>query len=244
MTKDQMNNHFGRHLRSLRDEKGYSLEDISSETRISRQVLQNIEEEAHDRLPDPAFVKGFLRTYAAVVDADAIKTIESYMVNLNDYRKTSAAAGMKVRSGPQFWLNVMIGLGALAIIIGGSIFMIPDTQESLPLQKDKPSITLEKKATTATAGTTEENPPNAAEKNASEKWLLAITGLEETWLKIIIDGQEPHEYTLKAEELLELEAASYFNILIGNATGVRIRLNEKPVSLSGKSGQVVTLRLP
>ena len=49
MTKDQMDNHFGRHLRSLRDEKGYSLEDISSETRISRQVLQNIEEEAHDR---------------------------------------------------------------------------------------------------------------------------------------------------------------------------------------------------
>jgi len=68
--------------------------------------------------------------------------------------------------------------------------------------------------------------------------------LEDTWLKVIIDEKDSSEHTLTSGDKLELEATSGFNLLIGNSGGVRITLNDKPVTLSGKSGEVVTINLP
>jgi hypothetical protein len=50
---------------------------------------------------------------------------------------------------------------------------------------------------------------------------------------------------LKPGDLLELEASSGYNLLIGNAAGVQLTLNGKPVEkFLGKSGQVVTIQIP
>ena len=43
---------------------------------------------------------------------------------------------------------------------------------------------------------------------------------------------------------LELEASSDFNLLIGNAGGVKLTFNDEPLGVLGKSGQVVNVQLP
>jgi hypothetical protein len=43
---------------------------------------------------------------------------------------------------------------------------------------------------------------------------------------------------------LTLKAREGFSLLIGNAGGIRIRFNGKPVRITEKSGQVITLQLP
>ena len=63
-------------------------------------------------------------------------------------------------------------------------------------------------------------------------------------MKVIIDEKESTEYTLSSGDNIQLEAKTGYNLLIGNAAGVKIKLNGKPVSISGESGQVVTLHLP
>jgi hypothetical protein len=73
---------------------------------------------------------------------------------------------------------------------------------------------------------------------------LAVLAGEETWLKVISDNQRPVEYLLKPGEKVTLEARRGFNLLIGNAAGLRLTLNGRPVRVPGKSGQVVTLQLP
>ncbi|MEJ2038519.1 MAG: DUF4115 domain-containing protein, partial [Desulfosarcinaceae bacterium] len=73
---------------------------------------------------------------------------------------------------------------------------------------------------------------------------LEIKAVEPTWLKIITDDQTPKEYNLDAGDSLDLEAKTRFSLLIGNAAGVQLTLNGKPVPVPGKSGQVVTLQLP
>jgi hypothetical protein len=78
----------------------------------------------------------------------------------------------------------------------------------------------------------------------SQKFTLEVTALEDTWLKVIIDEKESTEYSLNSGERIELEATAGYNLLIGNASGLKIKLNDKPVPISGKSGQVVTLYLP
>ncbi|MGD8297682.1 MAG: DUF4115 domain-containing protein, partial [Desulfobacterales bacterium] len=81
-------------------------------------------------------------------------------------------------------------------------------------------------------------------KAVPEKWLLHVAAVEETWLKVIMDEKESNEYHLNTGDELELEAVSGFNLLIGNAGGIKLTLNDKPVPISGKSGDVVTIELP
>jgi len=81
-------------------------------------------------------------------------------------------------------------------------------------------------------------------KKTPDKYLLRIETSEETWMKIIIDDQQPSEYSLYPGDHIELEATTGYNILIGNAGGVKLSLNNKPVEIAGKSGQVINVQLP
>ena len=81
-------------------------------------------------------------------------------------------------------------------------------------------------------------------KVLSAKLSLQVTALEDTWLKVIIDDQESNEYSLKSGDRIELKAASGYDLLIGNAGGLKIVLNDTPVSIPGENGQVVTIHLP
>ena len=77
-----------------------------------------------------------------------------------------------------------------------------------------------------------------------EKLKLQVIAVEQTWLKVIVDGQNARSYDLKPEDRLELEGTDNFNLMIGNATGLQIFLNERPVKIFGNSGQVVSLKIP
>ena len=68
--------------------------------------------------------------------------------------------------------------------------------------------------------------------------------LEVTWIKVIIDERDPKEYVMHPGDHLEFEASSDFNLLIGNAGGVKLTLNDESLGVLGKSGQVVNVQLP
>ena len=53
----------GAYLRSLREAKGSSLEDMARSTRVGIRHLEALEEERLADLPSPVFVRGFIRAY-------------------------------------------------------------------------------------------------------------------------------------------------------------------------------------
>jgi cytoskeleton protein RodZ len=61
---------------------------------------------------------------------------------------------------------------------------------------------------------------------------------------VVIDGLESVEYSMHPRDHIELEASARINMLVGNAGGVKMRLNDKPVDIQGKSGEVVNIELP
>jgi len=73
---------------------------------------------------------------------------------------------------------------------------------------------------------------------------LKVIAVEQTWLKVIVDGHHARSYNLKPGDRLELEGTNNFNLMIGNATGLKILLDDRPVKIFGSSGQVVSLKIP
>jgi cytoskeletal protein RodZ len=74
--------------------------------------------------------------------------------------------------------------------------------------------------------------------------VLEMSAVESTWVKAIADGMAPREFSLKPDDRVTLEAREKFNLLIGNAGGIRLHLNGRQIQVPGKSGQVVTIQLP
>ncbi len=68
----------GNTLRSARSRRGLELQDCERETRIRARYLGALEEERFDILPESAYARGFLRTYATFLGLDARVLVEEY----------------------------------------------------------------------------------------------------------------------------------------------------------------------
>jgi len=237
---------FGRYLKNVRLDKGIPLKQVSTYTRIGIDNLLAIEREDHDRLPAGVFVKGFIRAYAESVDADADEAVRLYLSSRRMFQETARVEAELIKSGLNFWPRLLLYLGVLFFIITLSVFFTSFPQKGSPkkeklkpkaVAKIAPTVSSPLPAQTAPAV----SPPPAA---APEKLLLKILTVEKTWLKVIIDDQKSREYSLNPGDRLELEALSEFNLLIGNAAGVQLNINDKDIPVPGKKGQVVTLKIP
>ena len=69
----------GELLRERREAKGFSLQSVSSTTKIREHILVALECGAYDCLPAPVFVRGFLRTLARQLGLDAEELLALYV---------------------------------------------------------------------------------------------------------------------------------------------------------------------
>lgn len=67
---------------------------------------------------------------------------------------------------------------------------------------------------------------------------LEVEATELSWVVVQVDGAGLHEALLRPGERVRWTASDRFNLTLGNAGGVRVELNGKPVGPFGDSGKV------
>ena len=70
---------------------------------------------------------------------------------------------------------------------------------------------------------------------------IQLKAAEETWVSLQVDDQPEKEMTFKPRDGVSVQAANRIRMKLGNAGGVDLILNGKPLGKFGKSGEVVTL---
>jgi cytoskeleton protein RodZ len=70
---------FGEHLRREREMRGISLDEIMATTKISRRLLQALEDEQFELLPGGIFNKSYVRAYAKCVGIDEEEAVGEYL---------------------------------------------------------------------------------------------------------------------------------------------------------------------
>jgi cytoskeletal protein RodZ len=236
---------FGRYLQSIRLEKKISLEKVAAETRIGMGNLLLIEKEDLEALPAEVFVRGFLRAYARAIGADPAEAIRLYQAKLNMESKLADAGKFSGRSSIKLWRHLVLSVAALSAVIVLSIYGVSYLQSQARMHEtdaaressEHPKETLPQapQGSVAQKGSNPKTP---------EKLVLHLAAIEDTWIKVIVDNKDSKEYNLKSGENLEMEASVGYNLLVGNARGVELKLNEKPIPISGKNGEVVNIQLP
>lgn len=83
-----------------------------------------------------------------------------------------------------------------------------------------------------------------APRPISDKQVLEVTAVELTWFQITVDNEEPREMMIQPEWHRTFQAEKRFQLVIGNAAGVQLKLNGQPVLTRSEQGKVLHLQLP
>lgn len=233
---------FGARLRTARLDRGISLERIAAETRIRPDTLRAIEEEDFGRLPPEPFLSGFLRSFSQAVGVEAEETLDCYRRCRGICGAgTAEAVRTAERRAPRGLRLFLISLLGFALLVGGSLaaYRLMAAEGRSP---SSPQARAELSAFPLPAPAAQEAvlpPPPGLRRHE-----LSVTALEDAWIKVSTDHGSPREYLLRAGMQLTLEADSGFNLLLGNAGGLRLALDGKPLPPAGRRGQIVNLHLP
>jgi len=254
----------GSYLRKEREARNFSLEEISSSTKIRKGILSAIENDDYTLLPPPVFVKGFLRAYANYLGLDCGEVMKKYKEVAGRYAEEEEEVGQQKRGRP-FLKAFSIPLAAIGIVLLVIVYLI-STRPSQTAKKEEAvsppqsAAVPEKKSAETPAEPVsvpekikEQEPPSVfsqqgsgitvAEGSEVKKLNLVFKVREETWVGFRLDDEKSSQVLLQAGGSYVLRADRIIRLKIGNAGGVALFFNEKELPGQGTSGEVVRLTL-
>ena len=86
----------GSRLRSEREEKGLTLDDLAGQTRIQKRYLQAIEDGNTDILPGRFYMRAFVKQYADIVDLDGEELLEEHLTETSKEASEEFAENVNV----------------------------------------------------------------------------------------------------------------------------------------------------
>lgn len=274
MKEEDKRESIGGYLRRLREQLGFTLQDISSKTKISLAYLGHLENEEFSALPNEVFIKGFLRSYAQVLgleESDLLDRFKEWKLG----RQTSPTDAVgekpaetsepeknnwptvplgKIRSlyekkdglRRKILINLLIGI---VIILGGIILFSKRNINEEPIKQGDalssqnstpPAPDLAAPATALTPAVNASTPEINEKSPVSPPLLrLTIQAVERSWVSAVVDDGVTKEFSLHPEDKITIEAEKRFLLNIGNAGGVKLTLNGKPLGPYGKKGEIV-----
>jgi cytoskeleton protein RodZ len=258
----------GELLRGERLRQGLGLAHIAERLRINLSYLEAIEAGDTDSLPGAFFYRAFVRQYAGFLGLEEDK-LEPALSELRERAEAAQplpspqpappaidvpplpAAGGRRASGPKPWSIVLL----IAVIAGCSgIYALwqrtrrvePAAPPPARVETTAPPPQPQPAAQTAPAAP----PPEAAKPSVpapapapaptDAKIDIQVEALETVWISATTDGKKTAT-VLQPGQSRRFAANERASLFVGNAGGVEIRVNGKPLGPIGPRGQLRTV---
>lgn len=230
---------FGVGLRQARESLGVPIDAISAETRIAKRFLVAIEDEKFHLLPGGVFNRGFIRSYAECVGLDPARILAEYdaLTAARDALQAPPPAPRRPRVGLPSYAFAVAGL---ALLIAVFYSVAPDDERSPTVPAGESTAGLPAGAAplaelSAEPQTVQEQSTDAI---ASSPLVLELAVQDLTWIRLLADGALVESANLQPGTARRYTASSSINVSIGNAGGVVVTINGRPVGSLGSVGEV------
>jgi len=249
----------GSALRAERLRQGRELAEITARTKICGDILEAIENDQFDCIPGGAYRSSFLRQYARVLGLDEEATVAAFRQQYVEPPLPLPAVPKESRW--RHFSGLARLLAFLAVAAGVYRFaqkglIRPDWSQAVVTLGPTANVTpgpagnltpLAAKATVTPPVASANVPPQPevgqATASRAARFTVAFTATEPVWLSVKCDGNQSYTGTLTGLESKAFEADGVVTVLIGNAGGVAISLNGKPVGPIGAHGETQFLEL-
>ncbi|MEA2235575.1 MAG: cytoskeleton protein RodZ [Thermoanaerobaculia bacterium] len=257
---------FGEELRREREIRGISLKEIADATKISKRFLDAIERNDHKTLPAPVFTRGFVREYARYLGLSSEEMVNRYnFAAVGDDRieqsahlerlTTPQAPPVLRKKAPPMGIpppyarvdrNVYILILVVVALAGVSYWALKHRRESRAASEEHAAAEartvttpLPPKASVVTQPATATTAPQA-QPNQPAALLLSLEVNDRSVVVLEADGETVINDELRRGYHRTIEAKDRFRFrTIGNAAGISLTLNDKPVPPLGRNGQVL-----
>ena len=243
-------------LKRERELRGISLKQISEETRIGVRFLEALEEGRLEVIPGEFYRRSYLRSYARYLGLDEDRAVNAY-----DYSRKEQREGGEEKSDPEAfvfppwvkWVVVALVIAVPAVLLLRAM-PAPTNEDAGPPPAVEPAYESRDSGTPAplpvrsvepgAMGDAEEAaaPPPAQPMEpipaSAGPLRLAVLVDEPCWLEIEADGEVVVTGLKEAGFRSRIAAGRELRLWLGNAGGVRLVLNDRPVKPLGRPGQV------
>lgn len=248
----------GIRLRVAREQAGISYEELAASTRISKAYLQRLDEGAFELLPGPAYVCGFMRSYASKVGLDGDLLVQEYQRSRQGPIPSAQAGKCRFRLGessPEGRRRWAVTGILLVLVLAAAYVMdasddnvkspaavpIPPKPAASPAVQERMSSVAQLPIQAPLPDS--DQPPLTDQTLPPDGIFLRIKAGQECWLNIDIDGEMGRQYTLRPGDVIEWKGRSRFSLDIGNAGGIEAEFNGASLGQLGKAGESVHLEL-
>jgi cytoskeleton protein RodZ len=248
----------GADLRHAREQRGWSLDQLSSRTRIAVSKLAAMEANSFDRLPDGFYRRAFLRAYAREVGLDTERVVDAYRAQFANHNQTptaEAASAHRTPASRKRLYRLSPGIQVLLLAILGTAAAIALTY--MTERQTPSSIAINTQMAPANEKPHDGEQPavgtGGASASTTSTAILAAIGhlpLEvevqaegPCWLGATADGERVVYRVLNKGERVTLQAHDELVLRIGDAGAFRFTINGIPGRRLGDAGDDLTLRL-
>lgn len=229
----------GAYLHAARRKRRIGMERAAEETRIRQDYLMRMESDEFDFLA-PAYVRGFLKTYARFLRVDPDPLLEEFDRRFGGRIDTSQIVALErhgKRNSPRerrpasSW-TVAAVIAAAFLLILGVVGLVsgddtPEREPRLTEAEESPSPSPEPSLSpepTASA------PPVIAVEDGIE---LEIVATQDCWTMVSTDGGEPTTQTILAGDSMTFSAEEEIFVRLGFPEGVELLLNGESIGSPG-----------
>ncbi len=240
----------GELLRRERVSKQLTLDDISQATKISPKFLKAIEAEDFESLPGLIFTRNFVAQYATFLKIDPQPLLALIpRVDLESAPMPQPPDWPCRGSWNPRWNSALASL-AWAFLAGGAAV-------AAYVHFNRPTTHMVGTVQAAPRQTPRVSPPHSdsvpavassaadvkADIPTEHPVQVLVVAREESWVQAVADGKSVFAGILKAGETRAITADEQVSLRTGNAGGIDISLNGKPLDALGPSGQIRSITL-
>jgi cytoskeletal protein RodZ len=245
----------GAYLRAARRKRRVGIERAAEETRIRADFLMRMESDEFDFLA-PAYVRGFLKTYARFLRVDPDPLLEEFdrrfgarvdtaqMIALEKHGRRTRLERPRLSSN---WTAAALFAGFVLLIlavVGLVSEPSPDEGPGNVASQEDETPTPEPSDTPTASPSPTPTPTDIediiATADAIELEVVAATG--RCWTTVTADGEEIFTGTLEIGQSEVFNADEKMDVVLGNAGGVELIVNGQNIGSPG--GTVVDFSLP
>ncbi len=145
-------------------------------------------------------------------------------------------------------IGSILGVFAIVILIGLYYYLFEAKANDIVIEKPYQPDTSERYKETVvgekyvekeeTVDSTEESSDVPSSKTYSGELKLELSAHATTWIRMKIDDVKNQEFTLTPNTILSFKGEKKFEILIGNAGGLELKLNGEKLNFKGKPGEI------
>lgn len=224
----------GERLRAAREEKGITLEDIASQTRIPQRHLESLENADWDRLPAPTYTIGFARSYASSVGLDRTEISDQLRAEMGGQRPVTTAAEIFEPADPARAMPKWLVFGAIGGVIVLVLLMSWLSNRSLEEPAAEPGA-----APAPTASAPQPAPAPAPQPVASGPVVLTATA--PAWIHVTDGGRTLFMGELAAGQTYAVPATATAPLLkAGAPEALRITVGSATAPAVGPAGVVTS----